>query len=427
MDEQIKSCTQKAPAIVMLALARHDAPYSSTAWSLAGMFAQKGPVLFIDNPFTLSDYFKKNKQEQIKKRFASLFRSKQDLFIPDEKLPNLQVVVAPLMLPVNWLPAGPLYRLGAAFNRWLLKRRLDKCLRQMGIQEFIFLNSFNPFYGATPPTSFKPVKYLYQSVDAIGESKYIGKHGPYLEELAMQQADICVATSLALQKKASAYNPTAACVPNAADTALFRQAMEKPLLKPKELVGEERPVVCYIGHIDFRLDYQVLKYTAQTHSDKLFLMIGPVSGQEWEQSGFSLLPNVVFTGKKKLAQLPAYLQHSIAALIPFKCNELTASIYPLKLNEYLSAGRPVVATPFSEDVRLFSAAVSLAKTPEAFATALQEAIDSDSEVERKKRLRLAEQNSWAARAAVFQSLFSKEGDREKKDHNNLIRYEEAVK
>jgi teichuronic acid biosynthesis glycosyltransferase TuaH len=426
MDQQIKSYTPKEPAIVMLALARHDAPYSSTAWSLARVFAEEGTVLFIDNPFTLIDFLKKDKQEQIRKRFTRWLRRKQDLIKQAENLPNLYVGVAPLMLPVNWLPDGALYQMGSAFNRWLLRRRIDRCIREAGIQEFIFINSFNPFYGATPPTTFAPLKYIYQTVDAIGESKYIGKHGPRLESKAMQQADLCVATSLALTKRAAGFNPKAECVPNAADTALFRQAMDKKLPVPRELAGEQRQVICYIGHIDFRLDYDILKFTAQAHNDKLFLMVGPVSGNEWTDSGFGNLPNVVFTGKKPLEALPAYLQYAHVALIPFKCNTLTASIYPLKLNEYLAAGKPVVSTPFSEDVKVFREAVMLADKPEVFATALQEAIDVDSPEKRQQRIEIAEQNSWPARAAVFRSLFKTAGNPKQTKPGNLA-YEESVK
>lgn len=426
MDQQVALHTSGQPPILMLALARHDGPYASTAWSLARAFAKEGPVLYIDNPFTVSDFFKAEKQPQIRKRYTPWLRRRMELFRPDEHRPNLWVVVPPLMLPVNWLPAGFLYGLGMSFNRWLLKGRVDRCLRKAGMQEFIFMNSFNPFYGATPPSSCRPLLNIYQTVDAIGESNYIGKHGPRLEKKAMQQADFCVATSMALTKKASKWNQRAFYIPNAADTQLFAQALEKEFPKPAELRGEQRPVICYTGHIDHRLDYELLNFVARRHRDKLFLMVGPVSGKEWKNSGFSGLENVLFTGKKPLIELPGYLQHARAALIPFKCNALTAGIYPLKLNEYLSAGKPVVATSFSEDIRAFHAAVFLAEKPETFAHLLQQALDSDSEQQRAERLKVAAQNSWTARAEAFRRLFDLKDTAAVKQKTKMT-YEKAVK
>lgn len=410
----------------MLALARHDGPYSSTAWSLAKAFAAENRVLYIDNPFTFTDFFKKGKREQIKKRYTSCLSPKKLLLQPIEKLPGLQVLVPPLMLPVNWLPAGRLYRLFSGFNQWLLRRQLDKGLQQEGVGNFVYINSFNPFYGARPASSHKPLQYIYQTVDAIAESNYIGKHGPRLEKEAMEAADVCVATSKTLFEGASRWNQRTVYIPNAADTTLFGQAVEKKLPLPEELKGEQRPFICYTGHIDQRLDYELLTTAARKHSNKLFLMVGPQSGTEYCSSGFADLPNVLFTGKKPLEELPAYLQHAKATLIPFKCNTLCAGIYPLKLNEYLAAGKPVVATPFSEDVKEFEEVVYLAMGPEAFAAALEEAVESDSPEKRKKRLRVAAENSWSARVATFRALFpADEGNIE--FENRQKAYEEAIK
>ena len=425
MDQQIASHT-KVPAVVMLALARHDGPYASTAWSLAQAFALERRVFYIDNPFTLSDFFKKNKKEQVRKRYTFWLRRKNVLIRPDEKQPGLVVMVPPLMLPVNWLPPGRLYRFFSGINRWLLGRSLKEGLQQEGLKDFIFLNSFNPFYGSKPPAKLEPLQYIYQTVDAIAESNYIGKHGPRLEREAMQEADVSVGTSAALCRQAARWSKRTVYIPNAADIDLFRQALEKRLPKPKELQGEQRSVICYTGHIDHRLDYSVLNAAARQHKDKLFLMIGPVSGKEVESSGFAGLPNVHFTGKKPLKELPAYLQHVQATLIPFKCNELCRGIYPLKLNEYLAAGKAVVATPFSEDIEAFRECIYLAEGPEDFSRALEEALAADSTEKRKERLRQAEKNSWGARAAAFRILFDSEG-RELKENNRTKRYEKAVK
>ena len=62
----------------------------------------------------------------------------------------------------------------------------------------------------------------------------------------------------------------------------------------------------------------------------------PVLGRE---------PNVHLLGLRAYDALPDVLRGADAALIPYSLNELTASIFPMKVYEYLAAGLPVVATP----------------------------------------------------------------------------------
>ncbi len=422
MDQQIETVKFR-PDVLMQGLARHDHPYSSTAWSLAKAFSRQGRVFYIDNPFTFSDFFKKQKRHQIRKRYTRFFKRKQDLIhLKDE---NITVIVSPLMIPVNWLPAGKLYSLLNGFNNWRHKRNVNRVLKKYRVKDYIYINSFNPFYGAGGDFNPAPAVYIYQTVDDISQSRYVAKHGTRLEKEAMQHADVCATTSISLQKKAATVAKKAICIPNAADVHLFKLVGEKDFEKPEEIKNETRPIICYTGNIDHRLDYRLLIEVAQFHKDKLILMVGPVTGDFCKESGFPDLPNVLFTGRKELEELPAYLQYSSCAIIPFKCNELTASIYPLKINEYLAAGKAVVATPFSEDIRTFKNFVALRPDGKSFAEAIAACLVSDSAEVRQKRKKIALQNNWKSRASDFYALaLGKEQKGLEKE--NRSEYEKAI-
>ena len=423
MDQQISKISKSD--VLIMALARHDGLYSSTAWSLAKAFSIQSRVIYIDNPFTLSDVLKGKKDEQIKKRYYfGLFRKKKVLQ-PDPAL-NLLVLVPPVTLPVNWLPKGLLYRMLSGINNWLLKKAVKEILEKNNWNSYLYINSFNPFYGKQGNFTPSPSYYIYQTVDEISHSNYIRKHGPALEMEAMQLADAVVATSRQLQKKAAKLAKRSVYIPNAADVELFQQAMEIDLPVPEELKNEKRKIICYIGHIDKRLDYALLVGAAKLQPDMLFLMVGPVSGAEVESSGFAQLPNVRFTGRKDLKDLPAYLQKALLAIIPFKCNALTASIYPLKINEYLAAGKGVIATPFSDDIRDFAGKIELASTPEEFSQAMVKLVSTDNKQLQQERMQVATKNSWEARVASFWEIFDSamKNDGVNKKH---IGYEEAVK
>ena len=55
-------------------------------------------------------------------------------------------------------------------------------------------------------------------------------------------------------------------------------------------------------------------------------------------------PNVHFLGAKTPEELVGYPAHFDACIMPYRMDDYTKYIYPLKLHEYLASGRPVVAS-----------------------------------------------------------------------------------
>ena len=161
-------------------------------------------------------------------------------------------------------------------------------------------------------------------------------------------------------------------------------------------------MIIYTGVIsELRFDYTLLQYIARQHADKTILLVGPYHEHEIKQHHLDELPNVILTGAKPIEQLPAYLQHADCAIIPFLMNTLTKSIYPLKINEYLAAGKPVVTTLFSDDIIAFGKTVQMTTSPVQFSDYIEKAIYNDTPLAQLERLQTAENNSWAKRAQQF--------------------------
>jgi len=133
-------------------------------------------------------------------------------------------------------------------------------------------------------------------------------------------------------------------------------------------------------------------------------MVGPLNNTTYKEIGLTEIPNIIFTGGKNLYDLPQYLQYMDCTLIPFLCNTVTKSIYPLKINEYLAAGKSVVATNFSEDINGFNEHIYLADSAEAFIQLIDTAIAPHSKAQIQKRIDKADSNTWTSRVQEFWDL-----------------------
>lgn len=392
--------------IIFFALARWDGPYSSTAYSLAKALSRYTRVFYFDNPFTIKDYLVHRRSAQIVMRRNALWRGKDIFLRPDKNHPNLVVVTPRLTLSINWLSPGIVYDGFSRINDQAMSMAVNDTCRAFKIDRYILVNSFNPLIGRFLNLSIKPLLTIYQSVDDMSHSKYVNKHGPRLEENAIRNADFTIVTSSELKRLKSVFSQNVFLLPNAANTSVFNTAVTTDLERPPELrdLPPDKKIICYTGNICHRLDYELLIKVARHHHDKVLLMVGPFANLLYKTSGLQAMPNVIFAGRKSLEALPAYLKHSHCCIIPFLCNDLTKSIYPLKVNEYLSAGKPVVSTSFSADILSFRDVVSIASSHEEFVGQVGAAIEEDNLDLLARRVEFSAGNNWDSRAQHFIEL-----------------------
>ncbi len=122
-------------------------------------------------------------------------------------------------------------------------------------------------------------------------------------------------------------------------------------------------------------------------------------------SALERLPNVKLLGRKPYASLPSYLRAFDVGIIPFKLNELTRNVNPIKLREYLSAGLPVVSTDMPEVARYVRNAGELANActvvsqHEEFDAAVVRALASDSPAARRARSEAMRAETWERKVA----------------------------
>jgi glycosyltransferase involved in cell wall biosynthesis len=155
-------------------------------------------------------------------------------------------------------------------------------------------------------------------------------------------------------------NPNTALICNGVDFERF--AADYP--EPADIAPIPHPRIGYAGVIKKQLDIALLVRLARARPQYSFVSVGPVlniGGKEKEFAEFRQLPNVHLLGNKHVDLLPSYVRQFDVCLMCYVVNDYTRYIYPLKLNEYLATGRPVVSSPI-ETVLSFDDVVTLAGT-----------------------------------------------------------------
>ncbi len=225
------------------------------------------------------------------------------------------------------------------------------------------------------------------------------------ERACATEAGVVWCTSKLLLDRMRTLNPRSVLLPNAADVDHFRAALSPDLVAPPELRGLGPPVFGYVGEIAEWFDTDAVAGLARACPRAAIALVGPVRDRSAARvlTGF---PNVRLLGPRSYAELPRYLKQFSVCLLPFRRTPLTAAVNPVKLYEYLAAGKPVVSTPLPE-VLAHADVVTVAE-PEGFPAAVAAALAAGEEG-RARRLARAEANTWGHRIAEVLRVLASPG------------------
>ena len=292
--------------------------------------------------------------------------------------PNL-TVVAPLALPF------PGSRMAGRINRWLLGRRIRNAMSRRGITTPVLWVSMPTGVDAIGELGERAV--IYYCGDDFGALDGVD-HAPVLR---LEQR--CIAAARLI----FAVSPTLATRLPESKTMLLEHGVDLDLfIRPACRAADlpTGPVAGYYGNICERLDQPLLAAIARKLPEWTFILIGDV------RVPVELLaaePNIRFLGRRSHAALPGYAQHWTVSLLPFLDTAMVRASNPLKLREYLAAGRPVVATPMPAVVP-FGDVVTITDDPLQFAAAIRAGATAPPDPE-YLRARVTSE-SWATRAAA---------------------------
>jgi hypothetical protein len=294
-------------------------------------------------------------------------------------------VVSPPMVP--FMRPSPL----RALNRATVRSAVEALAKRLDVRDPIVLTTVpNGVDGAGLAGSRTLVYYCvddftnWPGVDALAAAS--------MERELLEVADLVVATSAHLATTRRCARGATELLPHGVDVDHLARASD-PATAPLDGVRRGRPVLGYLGLLDARLDVELVTAVARARPDWDVVFIGPSDAAP--DARLSMV-NVRVMPAVPYAKLPEALAAFDVAILPYLRNELTRSINPLKLREYLASARPVVATSLPE-VKRFEPDLMVADTRDDFIAAVERAL-ADTHDRRAERRALLADDTWDARA-----------------------------
>lgn len=213
------------------------------------------------------------------------------------------------------------------------------------------------------------------------------------EAALVADADLVVVTSAWLEDELRTQARAIALVRNAGEFDFFSRA-------PSQVFedADGRRIIGYYGAIAEWFDAALVRRVAEAHPDALLVLVGrDTAGVAAQLAG---LDNVRFVGEVAYGELPYWLHAFDACLLPFKVVPLTLATNPVKVYEYLSAGKPVVAVDLPEMAQ-FAGLVRVAATADGFVSAVADALAEGDAGAADARRAFAATQTWDHRAAAF--------------------------
>ncbi len=312
---------------------------------------------------------------RIRNKLASVSRTVQQV---DTRL----YVYSPMPLPLyQW-------RWGRGLNQALLAAQLRAVFAHLAISR--------PLLWVNTPTGWPVVRSMgkcglvYQRTDEYAELNFDNFNRDYVRAVdaeLLSAADLVLHVDPDLHARTANRTKRALLLEQGVDERFF----EPPRRRPEDLVQDSRPVVGYVGNLEpHKFDAELVCKTASLLPDCRFVIVGP-----YHQNADSLreLPNVSFLGSRPHEQISDYVKAFDVCMLPTARTQWGLHCKPIKLMEYLAAGRPVVATrvPAAEH---FDGLLHVSDNAESWASAIRSAVAHDDGQRSERARRRLSKCTW---------------------------------
>lgn len=356
-------------------------------------------IIPFELPWNWSADYQKQTILELKKRkknvIAYMNRDSFSLFKKIKKTNYPKIKNVNFFRPVNFIP----------FKRYSFIRNINQffnllILRIRFINKKIYFWSFDPdFYQEIRFANLLKITTIYDCVDYHSHiDKKINKQIKNFENKSIKNSKYFFVNSRELLKIHNKKKK-----PILVSQGFDLKTFEKNKKKKSLLKKIKKPIVGYVGGINYRLDYDLLIKLVKNNQNWQFVFWGPIQNQEnnqlkdIEKKQIKLFSfKNVHHGESKKINIPQVIKQFDVCLIPYN-NQLLFNkySYPMKIFEYFYAQKPVVSSPINEFKTFSNDLISIAKNYKEWKRKIREKIDQKELPKIKKaKKELAISNSW---------------------------------
>ena len=213
-----------------------------------------------------------------------------------------------------------------------------------------------------------------------------------LDDELTARADVVFVCSETLLKRKRELNQNVEYSPHGVDFDLFNQAQDQAMEIAEAARRLRHPIIGYFGSIAGQIDLELIAYLAEQRKNWTFLLIGMASV---DVGAIAALPNVHLPGPQPYESLPRWAKAFDVTIVPYRRNRFVMNSNPLKIREYLAAGKPVVSVRAPEMER-FGDVIFLADSKEDFLLKIEQALEGETAEIRQTRMDAVRNSSWQA-------------------------------
>lgn len=358
------------------------------AKDIAYRLAKKNRVLYVNIPLKRKIYLAGTDPHVSK--HIKLLRNKEE---PIRQIDNnlWEFYPACLTESANWLPATGLFKIVNYVNNRRYAAEIRKACSRLGFKQIILLNDNDIYNGFYLKEMLRPALYIYYMRDFLQGFDYWKKHTAVLEPELIGKADLVVANSTYFTDYSKERNPNSWYIGQGCNLQAFDPSATTEL--PPDILPFGHPIIGYVGALNSsRLDHSIIRSIATENPQWSIVLVGPEDDQ-FKQSGLHDIPNIHFTGSRPFSTLSSYVQAFDVCINPQFNNTITQGNYPLKIDEYLAMGKPVVATR-TPTMKLFEDYTYLADGPQDYSPLIKKALHDNNPEKEKERIRFAQSHTW---------------------------------
>jgi glycosyltransferase involved in cell wall biosynthesis len=294
-----------------------------------------------------------------------------------------------LVCSIPTIPFGDKFNVSRKINDHLLIKGIKNLMKKYNIDKPVLL-----FYKPRYSCVINKIGESLVCYDVIDDTLALEASPNWLEDrikFLKSNSDLIITSSENLYRKISEKRKDVFFIGNGVETEHYTKS-DIPSLIPDEIKNEHK-IIGYIGAIGEWFDFDLLEKILKRFPNFSIVLIGWVfRNQKRTLNNLSKqYKNLHILGLKPYQDLPKYVKDFDVCIIPFRIYELTNSVNPTKVYEYLASGKPVITTSLPE-LKKFDDVLYIAKDHEEFLINIDNALVKEYDIE--KAIRLAQENDW---------------------------------